>query len=170
MAEPRLLDPSQNTLEGIGGWLVLPLLGLILTPLRQLRTLVVDILPAFEAGTWEALTSQDSTAYSSWWAPYFIVSAVVAVAMAVWAVLLIVLFLGRKRQLPTVISIFYLAGVLAAAFELISSLMLDAELPELGIGATVATAVAGVVGTSIGSAIWIAYFFRSVRVRNTFVR
>jgi hypothetical protein len=170
MAEPWLLDPGQNSIQGIGGWLVLPLIGLIVTPLRELVILVNDVLPFFEPQKWEVFTSPLSTLYSPWWTPYFVVSLIGCVGVAAWAVVLLVLFFGRKKQLPAVISIFYLAGILWAAFELVSVLMLTSELPQLDDGYLRTNALSRLIGTVAGAAIWIPYFFRSVRVRNTFVR
>ena len=64
---------------GIGGWLVLPFLGLVLAPLLVLATLMRDLVPAFDAPTWSALTTPGGPAYHPMWAPYLIVSLAVNV-------------------------------------------------------------------------------------------
>ena len=50
--------------KGLGGWLILVGLGVVLTPIRILATYIPIYKPIFEDGTWEALTTVGSEAYN----------------------------------------------------------------------------------------------------------
>jgi hypothetical protein len=170
MTDVQLLKPDQASLEGIGGWLALPLIGLFLLLLQETRSLIVDVLPALEAETWAGLTTPGSPAYTSWWAPYIVISTIECVGFIAWGAILIVLFFMRKRQVPLLMALLYFTASAAALFELLSTQHLASQLPGLDDGSLVSGAVSGLIRSLIASAIWIPYFFRSVRVHNTFVR
>ena len=58
--------------SGIGGWLILPAIGLVLTPILLLVTLTRDLLPALQPEVWNALTEPGSQAYHPMWATVII--------------------------------------------------------------------------------------------------
>jgi hypothetical protein len=164
----RLLRPEP---EGIGGWLVLPLIGLILSPFMVFYGLWIDILPCFRPEVWTALTTPGAPLYSSYWPVYLVGATILAAGVMVWAVVVLVFFLQRRRQVPVFISALYLANIAVAVFDFASMLYLDGQVPLLyADGEGSAPLLGTVFRAAIGAAIWIPYFFRSVRVRNTFVR
>jgi hypothetical protein len=167
LADVQLLKPEP---VGIGGWLVLPLIGLGLSVPTLLYSLWVDVLPYFGEPLWSDLRTPTSPVYSWYWAPYAIISAVLSVALAACAVVLIVLFVQRRRSLPLLISLFYLAAAVPAAFDLLSLWYLSAQVPVLNETGLVQSAVGSIARSLIVAVIWITYFRKSLRVRNTFVR
>ena len=56
---------DNNELKGLGGWLVLVGIGVVISPIRLLVTLVPTYKPIFEGGTWEAITTVGSEAYET---------------------------------------------------------------------------------------------------------
>lgn len=164
----QMLEPEAPS--GIGGWLVLPLIGLIGTAVNATRGFFAETLPTLRPETWQRLTSPESPAYSGYWAPYVFVSGLLNLLLAGGSVVLLVLFLRKKAQLPFGISLFYGAMVMSAAFEAVSLGLLSQELPDLFEPSELRTATT-VVGRSAAAAlIWVWYFKVSKRVRNTFVR
>ena len=55
---------DENELKGLGGWLILVGLGVILAPVRLLATYVPLYQSVFEDGTWQAITLVDSVSYN----------------------------------------------------------------------------------------------------------
>src|SRR5262245_44895261 len=59
-------------LRGLGGWLILMGIGVVVTPLRSLATAVSVHLPIFTSGAWLALTTVGSDSYHPLWGPIII--------------------------------------------------------------------------------------------------
>jgi hypothetical protein len=55
---------DNNELKGLGGWLILVGIGVVLAPVRLLITLVKTYKPIFEDGIWEALTTEGAEVMS----------------------------------------------------------------------------------------------------------
>ena len=164
-AQVRLLSEP----AGIGGWLVLPLIGLILFPLRMAYSVFVNMLPSFESELWNELTTPGTDLYSSYWAPYLITSLVLYVGLAAWAVVLVVLFVQRRRRVPSLITMFFVGTAVVALFDFVSLRHLASQVPLLG-SALSEGATRDLVQSLIAPAIWVPYFRVSVRVKNTFDR
>ena len=49
--------------SGLGGWLILPMLGLIFLPIKLGAMLATIYYPIFSEGYWEVLTTPESEAY-----------------------------------------------------------------------------------------------------------
>ena len=61
---------DNNELKGLGGWLGLVGLGLIISPIRQAIFMYTTYYPMFEEGVFSVLTSVDSEAYHPFWKYY----------------------------------------------------------------------------------------------------
>jgi hypothetical protein len=166
VAEVALLKAEP---EGIGGWLVLPLIGLVLAPLSLLYSLFANLLPGFRGDLWLALTTPDSGFYSPYWPHYLVASSVLTVAFSVCAVVLLVAFLQRRRQVPLLMTLFYLAAIAMGVFDLLSLRYFAGHVP-LAQTTLAQGGLSQLVRSAVPSLIWIPYFHRSVRVRNTFTR
>ena len=75
--------------SGVGGWLVLPVLGMILTSLVAVFALFRDVIPVFRPQTWSALTTPGSPAYNALWAPLAFFEAVTMLVMTAMPVVLL---------------------------------------------------------------------------------
>lgn len=160
-APASAVDPA---LQGIRGWLVLPAIGVVVTPIR----LVVDFIGTtdpFAADTWAALTTHGGAAYHPLWAPFLLFELGANLALIVCSLLLAVLFFQRRRSVPLVYSTFLLGcfGVQAA------DLLFAAALPAAS-AAVDAGAWGKLFGGLFGVVAWIAYFRVSRRVQSTFIR
>lgn len=156
-----LRDGSLADAESIGGWLVLPLLGLFFTPVRVLNFLISN--EYFNQRVWTELLNPTSNVYSPALVAVSMVELVVNVAFLVFSVLLIYLFIKRRSSVPRLMVIFYAVNF---GFILLDYLLVQAlSLPVAGTSETVRSITTALVG----AAIWIPYFNVSERVKATFV-
>ncbi len=163
----RTLDLTAKS--GIGGWLVLPLLGLVLTVFSAGKGFLSETLPSLRAEAWSQLTSPDSPVYSNFWAPYIVISGLFNLVLVGSAITLLVFFFRRRRAVPFLISLFYAFGVVTASFEALSVRYLSNELPGLMEPEEVRIAYLGIVRSVVVALVWVSYFRVSTRVRATFV-
>ena len=155
---------AQEGPRGIGGWLILPLLGLIVTPFRVGFESYRELLPALDAETWTRLTTPGSDAYHPLWASVIVFEVGVNVLLIVFSVLLLWQFLRKARRVPKLMVAWWgtLVGVQAV------DLLLMTQIPMIASQMS-AQDFKELLRAALGAAIWIPYFLVSRRVRNTFV-
>jgi hypothetical protein len=163
----RTPAPGDDGPEGIGGWLILPLIGLfgsiVLTlfnalPLVSEWNQLGPVLGAYLDGT---LAPQYHGA-----ALVTLIGAAEVVVFVGYAIFCIVQFLQKKRQVPTLMTIFYvlLAGGAVLDYYAIAQIM-----GPLATEADRSEAAIEIFRAAVICAIWIPYFQVSKRVKNTFV-
>lgn len=151
--------------EGIRGWLILPLIGLFISPIRISISVFRDLVPIFTEGHWNVLTTPGSSAYHPLWAPLIITECVGNVVFVIFSIVLLVFFLRKSRFLPNLIISYLILNLLFVAGDFIIADMIPAVAEQSDLQA------AKELGRSIiGAVIWIPYFFVSKRVKQTFVR
>ena len=149
---------------GLGGWLVLVALGLILNPIRLLVFLVQTYPPIFQTGAWEALTTPGSESYHQLWAPLLIFEVAGNIAVIVASLALLVLFFRRSRHFPKLFVAFALINLVFVILDAWLGSLVITDEPMFD------PVTARELGRSlIAVLVWVPYMFRSRRVRNTFV-
>ena len=155
---------NNDKLQGLGGWLILVGIGVVLSPIRLLYTYVPAYVPIFEDGTWEALTSNGSELYDPLWAPFLIGEIFFNSIILVASVYLIYLFFSKHHLFPKVyIGIVVVSLILIPLDAWVITIILPTEpmfVPET---------TKELVQTSITALIWIPYMLISKRVKATFV-
>ncbi|MBZ9794135.1 DUF2569 family protein [Mesorhizobium sp. ES1-4] len=149
--------PSQNpeALVGFGGWLMLLAIGQTLSPLRTLA----DV--ANSADGYQQLMTLPNGSLA--------VYGEIALNIAFLALQLVVLIsmLRRSRRFPQLFLLQWLALPVVFVLDTIwISSILGAPVSQMLAGDALVTPIASFVGTGI----WAAYVYKSVRVRNTFTR
>jgi hypothetical protein len=150
---------------GIGGWLILPALGLIVSPILQGIQLVRDIFPALHSGALKNLSDPASPYYSAMWVPTIVFEAVSGVLIFAFTLWLGYLFFFRKTaRVPRLFIIWLASYVLMHAIDwlLVNSLPQIEGQSDSGVMRELGRSV-------VSAAIWIPYFLQSIRVKNTFV-
>ena len=165
----RRYDPAAKALvvqpRKIGGWLILPMLGLFFTPLRMGWDMFGDPI-YFNHSTWiQVLQSNDYSAFSAWGALIGVEIVANLVLMAGF-IFLIFLFLKKRTSFPLLFilinfaHIFFLAADTVAAAFLFSSLDdSSGQLEEWG----------DFLRSIFYLWIWGSYLMRSERAKETFV-
>jgi hypothetical protein len=159
MNDAQKLGPT-----GLGGWLFLVVIGLVLSCVRLLAFLILDFVPIFRDGAWAVLTTPGSDAYHSLWAPLLLFELIGNIGFVVAQLWLIVLFFKRSRHFPRLyiwVVLLNLPFILADAW-LGSFVITDEPMFDPDTAKELARSIATI-------AIWVPYMRMSKRVRNTFV-
>ena len=150
--------------EGIGGWLILPMIGLFLTPVNSVFVFLKQ-LPLFSEGAWEELTTPASRLYNHLWGPAILLEGISNAAFLIAAVVLLVLLFRKSFWFPFLMILFILvqlAVVVILQFLLHSIPAVDKRVLLQGY------LTIGWAGLS--AIIWVPYFMLSKRIKNTYYR
>lgn len=159
---PRGPEGSVPEPKGLGGWLVLVGIGVSVTPLIILLSLV-RTGPTYAASTWARLTTPGGGAYNALWAPTLLFELVGNVTLLVFGCLQLWTFFRRKRLFPALFVVLVCARL---GMDLLDTLLAQ-TIPAVADRAEVNWEVSS--RTLIYAALWTAYMFRSRRVKNTFI-
>ena len=153
LAERR--EPS-----GIGGWLILPVIGMFLTPLRAL-TLVSDYEGFVEAMPFLSPTQN----------AFVVIEILVNVGfMVVAPILLLVLLFKHRALFPRLFIVWGLANLAFLVLDLIAAPLLFGEaLAQTGTPLFDAETAKEFGRSVVTNLIWVPYMALSRRVKNTFV-
>jgi hypothetical protein len=174
LANTGARGPAIQGPTGLGGWLVLPIIGLSLTVLMIVARTLSSTIPDLRSGVWDLFTNPGSELYHPLWAPLLAFEYAADAIMLIGSVILLVFLFQRKPILPKLMVGFYGFCLL---FMVIDSLVIVWQGPEMlpdagvraEIGWTTASLLGGVAKAALSYAIWIPYFLVSKRVKNTFV-
>ena len=162
---PPALPTNESALQpsGLRGWLILPAIGLIVSPIRTFCSLA-GTFSVYAPDSWHTLTDPSGTAYNGLWAPTLIYEFLTNLTVIVFAILLLLLFFQRRPTFPAL----YIAFL---AFCTITA-TLDTFLVQLI--PAVASKTAGfdkvLMQDYFSCLVWIPYMLISKRVKSTFLR
>lgn len=149
--------------SGLGGWLILPMLGLIFLPIKLGAMLATTYYPIFSEGYWEVLTNPGSEAYHALWAPLLIFEIVGNSGFLIGAIVLLVFFFQKHHRFPTLMIWFLGLNLAFVGIDFFA-----ADLIPAVAAAPDPESTQELIRAITGAAIWIPYFLKSVRVKNTF--
>jgi hypothetical protein len=150
-------------LKGIGGWLILPLIGLIITIIGVPLTVYKELVPVFTGGYWQVVTSPASDFYHPLWAPTILFELLGNLTLVLFAVILLWLLVQHSRWLPKLIIAFFVLNFLfmSGDYVLVGMLPNVQSDPE---------SWKEIFRSLVACVIWIPYFLESKRVKATFVK
>ena len=150
-AEHRDNQPPMPTIspgpKGIGGWLIFPAIGLVLSPIRAVISWVQEMMMI---SAFAPEMKDDGRLWTAMCLDFLIAAGCVVVA---------IMFFMKLRVAVKAIIALLAAGVLSSLIQT----MMVASMTDGAASATV------LIGPVISAAIWIPYFLTSKRVKNTFV-
>jgi len=142
----RVIDPKLN---GIGGWLVLPAIGLVLGPIIGVVGLI------------SALGIYSDVARAGYGGVYGL-EITVLLGLLAFTIYAATLFFRKNHNTPRIIITLLIVSVAASVLLLVVESSAGAEIFVVETGKQL-------VRDIIGAAIWIPYFKKSERVKVTFV-
>jgi len=149
--------------EGIGGWLILVIIGLIGSICRISWSLYYDHFKVLRSGTLAQLMSPASEAYHPLWAPLIVFEIVANVISILLAIATLVLLLKRSRHVRWVAIVWLLGSLLLV----VGDYAFAQQIPLVAAQPLDADTVREIVRSVIGALIWVPYFLVSKRVRAT---
>ncbi|MFY9855913.1 MAG: DUF2569 domain-containing protein [Terracidiphilus sp.] len=145
-----------DDLKGIGGWLILPAVVLAISPFSRLFRIIFNIQTLIARERLGLFANRSSLN------DLFIYEVVTDAAFIAALICLNILFYSKKRLLPKWMIAFYAAQCFFALTELMAvTVILPSTHPS--------ARLLGVIEVFVLAAVWIAYFYNSIRVKNTFV-
>ena len=156
---------EEKNLEGLGGWLVLVGLGIIISPLR----IIVQAFPIysemFSNGSWAVLTTPGTEAYDPLWAPILFGEMAINGGLALVWIFIAFLFFSKKKAFPK-----WYIGILlfTLSFILVDALVIKSVLPNEPVFD--AETIKEFGRSLVVTLIWVPYMLISKRVKATFVK
>ncbi len=150
----------QDGPRGIGGWLILPIIGLV-------GTLVLTSINLYAVVTeWEGIKAIIAGSNETAVALRLPVGASFLLGLALMGLAALCLYriFSHSPSVPRLMTIFYVSLVVISLIELAG----DSYIANLTKTPTDPSHIKDLVRALVGSAIWIPYFHRSRRVANTF--
>ena len=154
---PGIVFEFGATFVPLGGWLILVLIGLFLTPVLIIVNLNTNNF--FTQSVWDALGKYS---YGNSLKAHLIFQVAGNVILMSYALFCLVLFLNRRDILPK-----YMIGYLAyGVLFRITDLIFVHGVSRMAISDKFSQAL---ISSIIAGAIWIPYFLKSTRVKETFI-
>lgn len=148
---------KKQLLKPLGGWLILPLLGLILAPFLR----VYNEYTTYDEETFLRLSQMmfgDASLFNPTFIALIAFEIIINTATTVFIVYLLVQFIRQRSSVPRLLIIFYAFNILWQSLDAIF-------VYSLGYGFD---SGAEIFRSIVAAAIWIPYFLFSTRVKETF--
>lgn len=155
---------NENKLNGLGGWLILVGIGVVLAPLRLIYVTVQVYKPLLESGDLSNITDPSSPTYIPFAGSLFFAELAVNLAIMLAGIFAIYGFFGRKRVFPRFYSGYLMFCLAFLIIDTLVSAKIFATENVLDSGT-----IGNIVGSTISTAIWVPYLMVSKRVKATFV-
>lgn len=155
---------DNHELKGLGGWLILVGIGVVIGPIRLIATLILTYKPVFEDGTWDALTTVGSDVYTPYFGSLLVGEIAFNTIIVAASIFLIYLFFSKHYLFPKL----YI-GIVVASLVFIP---LDAWIvTKMFHGESMfdPDTTKESMRLLITCVVWIPYMLVSKRVRVTFV-
>lgn len=144
--------------EGIGGWLILVLIALIVTPLRLSFTLIKDFIPLFK--------SMPSLAAFPELQTMIYVETFGNIIFIVFSIVLLIVMVNKDRRFPLLVIIFYVSNLIFVVGDAI----IASQIEVLSSFVNTGDSMKEIARSFVGTVIWVPYMLLSSRVKNTFVK
>ena len=156
-AEREALRPALSEKAGIAGWLLLPAIGLVVSPIMAVKNLIDH---------WSLVTDPNLAILEDrfpGWATFTQTSLVITNAWLIGLVCVAVAFFRKSRHAPML-----MIGMLAANGVLVTLEWSRVVSMAGGDQRLIELQSSEIARATLGAAVWIPYFLTSKRVKRTF--
>ncbi len=155
---------TEKNLEGLGGWLILVGIAIVLAPIRTIFQMAPLYWNILTSGTWSLVTDATSASYHPLWAPIFVSEVALNLALVAAEIFAIYSYFSKRRIFPSLYMgiivfsmVFIVADAMFVSFVQPNEPIFDPDtLREF-------------TRSVIAAVIWIPYMLVSKRVKATFV-
>lgn len=155
---------DNNNLKGLGGWLILVGIGVVIGPFRSMAAVMPLYYELFKNGSIEVLTTPGSSVYHPMWGPLLTFEILFNLLMILASFYLIYLFFAKSYFFP---KLYILVVFLSAVFVPFDAWLVSFILTEEPIFDPVTKSEMLKMLPSV--IIWVPYMLFSKRVKVTFV-
>ncbi len=155
---------TEPPLSGLGGWLWLVQLGLALQLAVFAAQLAGLIRYLFADGGWPAIADSQGADYHLLMAPLAVYELAELAVLLVATAMMLAGFYRRLQAFRAWIALYLLACLAAVVLECVFMLLMPSMRDSV-----LQNSLPALLRTAVLAAVWIPYFRRSLRVRNTFV-
>jgi hypothetical protein len=149
---------------GIGGWLLLPALVMVISPLRIAYDFYQTFSPILKPTIWILLLRPGNPLHNPPLAALLAWEIIANAAFFAFTIWLAFLFFKKRKNVPKL----YIYWLLLSCALQIADLFFSSFVPIVA-DQSHANAFKELAKAAIGAAIWMPYFLKSKRVKNTFV-
>lgn len=160
------MDQEKPDYEGIGGWLLLPMLGMLLSVFLVAKDFFGEFVPLLLNGSVQVLTDPASVHYNRLWMPLIVVEGVSNLLLLTLPAVAL-FFIMRRSAFAPKIAIVWLITVLIVNSAIT---YLGSNIPLIADETDGYESAGQLFRSLISAAIWIPYFLVSKRVKATFIR
>jgi hypothetical protein len=158
------MPATHSPYVGLGGWLVLPAVGIIIAPFIMLFTKLLPEIKLLRGGVWELLAIPGSDSYIPWWGPLFAAEMTINLGITVAWIFIAFLFFSKKKCFP----MWYIGTMtFTLGFMVIDAIASKLAFPDLA--AFDQNTVTVIAQQLVATLIWGRYMWVSRRVKATFV-
>jgi hypothetical protein len=150
--------------KGLGGWLILVGLGVVISPLRIFFEGASIFGPLLRDNVLQDVADPNSSSYVAYLAEFIYLEMFFNVIFGIWAILNLVWFFSQSTRFPAAFRYFLLANLVF----LVGDTFLSTNFMPSNEAFDAAT-VKSIMQSAIATAIWVPYTIVSKRVKNTFV-
>lgn len=163
---------TKRQYQGIEGWLILPLLGIIISIIQEFYYFFKAILPVFISGDVYYIffpeVSYSDTTYLQV-ATFSLFCMITVIGLSLYTLFLFWKFCIKSKSTPTLYIIWLVSSIVVLAVMLTMMCVLPA-VTELYDGKEFKEHIRELGRSVLSATIWIPYFMVSQRVKKTFVR
>lgn len=165
--EPELKEEQYSNLtqdySGLGGWLVLVQIGLYFSLINLLVRLFQYSIMIISSDNWDLFTSKESEFYHPLWRPFLTFETAYNILFILFIVYILSRFYRKKSIVPRLMIISYIITLVIGIID-------TALFNQIVSGMEDGISYKATFKSLIICAIWIPYFLKSERVKNTFIR
>lgn len=164
----KITDNSKHPV-GIGGWLLLPIAVLLVTVYGAFDDFQHTTMVLLGPELWVAFKTPGTYFYHSPWVVLIVASGIIQISILVFSLVALVSIYLKKKIVPRLMIVIYVLALCLVAVDMAVTFFFIATVsPDIANQMT-PELLKKLVGVSVGAIIFIPYFIKSKRVKNTFV-
>lgn len=169
MSDQGMTEGESRKPNGIGGWLLIPVLGLLFSVYQGFGLFKSNDLILFKPEMWAVFSTPGTIFYKSWWTPLIISLGFLQVAITGLSIVALIALFKKKRFVPVLMISIYIIGFAMMVNDYVLAKLFFPMIDPDWAGSLQSQSLKKLIGVALAALIWIPYFVRSRRVKNTFV-
>ena len=157
-------------LKGIGGWLLLVLVGLIISLLSS-GMYFWQSFSVYQPDFWNALTTFDSEFYHPLFGTLFVYETILNGCLVIFNLLLLYLLFKKSPHFPKFMIAYFVSAVPLQLIDFTLGYSIFSTVPTLAeyFETDTISLIEGSLRSIFQAVVWVPYFIRSKRVKLTFL-